>query len=293
MSLDQVTFEEKLRQTAKIIRRLLKSAKSRVVARQETLDKCRHWESLYHQGILIQSNLFRIQQGMTALVVADWEQEGKERSIPLDPFIPLKDQLKLLFRQSKKLQKGIPYSEIQLQLAEKELLLRTQALDDFEKITTEEQLDAFCQAYKLGPESQQGKSAAVKQIEPAKPYRVYTSKAGLHIWVGKSARENDLLSFHYANGLDWWLHAGNCPGSHVVIRGTNGEEPDSDTLYDAAELALRFSKNKECREGEVTLTQVKFIKSIKHTPGKVMVSKHRTLKIRADDARWNRLRNAH
>jgi predicted ribosome quality control (RQC) complex YloA/Tae2 family protein len=77
----------------------------------------------------------------------------------------------------------------------------------------------------------------------------------------------------------------------VVIHSLKkGEDPDQETVRDAAELALRFSKAKDiCNEGEVTVSQVKFLHRCKGSPGKVQISKHRVIHIRLDSARWNRL----
>jgi len=41
---------------------------------------------------------------------------------------------------------------------------------------------------------------------------------GFEILVGKSARENDELSFKIARPRDFWLHAHGFAGSHVVVR---------------------------------------------------------------------------
>jgi len=291
MSLLQKLYDDRMRFVAKTLGKQLKRAKKRVVDRQQILDQCHQWQPIYHQGILLQSNLFRIHKGMTNLVVADWEQEGKEISIPLDAFIDPQDQLKAMFRRSKKLKTGIPYAEKQLILVENELSKVLQQQAAFEKITSLEELDAFCKVYNLDfDKNTASKTAEIKKKEPVKPYNAYTSASGFQIWVGKNAKGNDKLSFHYANGLDWWLHAKDYPGSHVVIHGTHGQEPDVETLKDAAELALRFSKAKDRHEGEVCLTQVKALKRVKGIPGKVMLSKHKTLHVKLDEARWNKLR---
>ena len=35
---------------------------------------------------------------------------------------------------------------------------------------------------------------------------------------------NDELSFKFANGGDWWFHAKNMAGSHVIVmKGTSGD----------------------------------------------------------------------
>jgi predicted ribosome quality control (RQC) complex YloA/Tae2 family protein len=149
-------------------------------------------------------------------------------------------------------------------------------------------LEKFIKSHLL--ESQEViKKSLPKQPVPQKPYHQFVSKSGLHIWVGKNAKCNDLLSFHYANGNDWWLHAHNFPGSHVVIRLVGDKEPDQEALADAAELALRYSKAKEGQEGEVSVTQAKYLRPVKGTPGKVMLSRHTVLYHRLDEKRWLRL----
>ncbi|KAL1500683.1 hypothetical protein AB1Y20_013330 [Prymnesium parvum] len=85
------------------------------------------------------------------------------------------------------------------------------------------------------------------------PYRTYESEGGAQIRVGRSARDNDLLSTDAAHRAadDWWLHAQGCPGSHVVVRAGSlprGELSD-EVARDAAVLAARHSK--AAREGTV------------------------------------------
>ena len=45
---------------------------------------------------------------------------------------------------------------------------------------------------------------------------------GREILVGRSSRENDELTFQMAAPDDFWLHAGDYSGSHVVVRNPQG-----------------------------------------------------------------------
>ena len=47
--------------------------------------------------------------------------------------------------------------------------------------------------------------------------RTFTSPAGVPILVGRSRKENDRLSLVRGDG-DYWLHARNAPGAHVLLQ---------------------------------------------------------------------------
>jgi len=271
------------------IEKEIKRANKRLEGCRQTLETCRNWEAVHHEGLLLQSNLFRLTKGMKEIVVADWKLEGKERTLSLDPLLPPQDQVAALFRRSKKLRKGEIHAERMVGLAEQGLQSRIEQKAALEAVSDLQALHEYFTQH-LIDNSSTSKPPTPKIQEPAKPYKTFTSEAGIEIWVGKSAKDNDKLSFHHANGLDPWLHARNYPGSHVVIRCPKGQELDQETLYDAAELALRFSKAKGSGCGEVTLTQAKDLRRVPGTPGKVMLSKHKTLKIALSDKRWDRLR---
>ena len=66
--------------------------------------------------------------------------------------------------------------------------------------------------------------------------------------MGQSARDNDRLTFKVAAPTDTWLHVGGgTPGSHVVIRNSDGGEVPRSVVKAAAALAVRHSKAKNAR----------------------------------------------
>lgn len=275
----------------KLFQQRFKKAEKRVSERRRVLEECRHHAVVRHEAELLQANLYRIKKGAAEIVVADWEHEGAERMILLDQKTEPALMAAQLFRKAKRLEAGIPHAEEQLKKAESDLAAAETQLDEALSIINIQETERYARSLGLLP-AEAPAARRPKRPEPAKPYHRFLSDSGMEIWVGKSAKDNDLLTFRHANGLDWWLHANDCPGSHVVLRCGKGMDPDPASIADAAELALRFSKHKDQKRGEVCLTQVKGIMKVKGSPGKVMLSKHKTLSIDLDEGRWNRLRHA-
>lgn len=97
-----------------------------------------------------------------------------------------------------------------------------------------------------------------KAVPKSKPLH-YISSDGYDIYVGKNNYQNDSLTFKTATGNDWWFHAKQAPGSHVIIK-CNNEEPPISTFEQAASLAAYYSKNKNADKVEIDYTQKKNVK---------------------------------
>lgn len=87
----------------------------------------------------------------------------------------------------------------------------------------------------------------------------YISSDGYHMYVGKNNLQNEELTFHFANGNDWWFHAKCAPGSHVIVR-TNGDELPDRTFEEAGRLAAYYSKNSKAEKVEIDYVEKKHVK---------------------------------
>ncbi len=67
------------------------------------------------------------------------------------------------------------------------------------------------------------------------------SSGGLRLQVGRNHRQNEWISLQQARRGDLWFHAQECPGSHVVLKGSEGS-PTEEDLREAADLAAHFSR---------------------------------------------------
>ena len=115
----------------------------------------------------------------------------------------------------------------------------------------------------------------------SRPFHYVGSKE-FHIYVGKNNYQNDELTFKFANGGDWWFHAKNIPGSHVVVRTEGRELPDC-VYEEAAALAAYYSKAKDQDKVEIDYVRKKEVKKPKGAkPGFVVYYTNYSLIINSD-----------
>ena len=93
------------------------------------------------------------------------------------------------------------------------------------------------------------------------PFRRYPLAGGYEVWVGKNARQNDLLTFDYARKFDFWLHARGVPGSHAVLRRPGRTtKPDKLIMEQAASIAAFHSKARGSELVPVIVTEKKYVR---------------------------------
>lgn len=103
------------------------------------------------------------------------------------------------------------------------------------------------------------KGSSKKEKITSKPFH-YISSDGFHMYVGKNNYQNDELTFKFATGNDWWFHAKNMPGSHVVVKSEGAEELPDRTFEEAGRLAAYYSKGREQEKVEIDYIQKKHVK---------------------------------
>ena len=110
--------------------------------------------------------------------------------------------------------------------------------------------------------------------------RRYLSSDGYEVLVGRTARDNDRLTFHVAKPNDLWLHAGDYPGSHVIIRNSSREDIPHRTIIEAAQLAAKFSQASKDSKVNIHYTRRKFLTKPKGSaPGLVRLSSFKTITV--------------
>ena len=115
----------------------------------------------------------------------------------------------------------------------------------------------------------------------SKPFH-YLSKDGYHMYVGKNNLQNDELTFQFAVGNDWWFHAKDAPGSHVIVK-TNGDELPDGTFEEAGKLAAYYSQNRGGEKVEIDYIEKKHVKKPKGgKPGFVVYYTNYSLLIDSD-----------
>lgn len=284
---DVVVFEEEKKKTLKAIQKKLTSTSKAIANAQEQYRKSKDFEQAQHLAELVKAHFHLLKRGMKELTVTDWKNDNKELSILLDPKATPQEMLQDMFVKSQKLKKAITPLEALLKKFEGEVARWQEALQNAEELTDIESLKALNKTYNLF------------QVKPAKVvvkalcYHVFHSEAGIEIIAGKNAAANDVVTFQVAHGNDLWLHAHGMSGSHVVVRRKKGQEVDPETLHDALQIALYFSKARQSHgQFEVLVSEQKYVSRLPRMPkGKVQVSKHKILSVTLDKARIEKIKS--
>ncbi len=109
----------------------------------------------------------------------------------------------------------------------------------------------------------------------------YRISGGWIVLAGKTDEDNDYLSLKVANPNDYWFHVRGMPGSHVILREKEGEEPDKSVLKETAAIAAWHSKARTGGITAVSCTQAKYVsKPGGAKPGTVTIKKEIVLKVR-------------
>jgi len=111
--------------------------------------------------------------------------------------------------------------------------------------------------------------------------REYDLPGGWKILAGKSDLDNEQLSLLAADPRDWWFHVRGMPGSHVILKAREGEEPEKNTLKQAAAIAAYHSKARAGGIVAVSCTRARNVNKPRGAkPGTVQISKEIVLKVR-------------
>jgi predicted ribosome quality control (RQC) complex YloA/Tae2 family protein len=114
-----------------------------------------------------------------------------------------------------------------------------------------------------------------------RPYRRVLVE-GFEVLIGRSAADNDQLTFRIAKATDTWLHvAGGTPGSHVVIRNPERLPLPKSVIERAASYAAWYSKARAGGSVEVHCCKVSDIRKPRGAPaGLVHLERYSRVRVR-------------
>jgi len=251
------------------------------------------------KGELLKGALGRIRRGMASIEVDDYfHPELRKVVVELDAALSPRENVERCFRLYQKARRAVPILEARRRkiagdLARAEALLaKASAAEDIAAVVAVEEEPSVRAAT-----ARSKKPKGPRRTAPQGP-RHFVSKDGWEILVGRNARQNDELTLRVARGNDLFLHVAGRAGGHVIVRSPTGKLPPTETLLDAANLALYYSLPDRQRRGqalsaggEVDYTQVKHVRKPKGAkPGLLLLASRKTLRIRLELERLERLR---
>jgi predicted ribosome quality control (RQC) complex YloA/Tae2 family protein len=255
---------EGVRERAQRRQRALKES----LPRFEEVDRLRRWgEALFAFG-------YQAQRGDTAL-----EVEGER--IPLDPLLSAVDNAQAYFREYHKAKAGLEEVPRRLEEVEAELAFLSQVATDLDLASNPAEVEEVRQELRSAGFVREPEGGKRKQRDKALPLgRPVVSADGLEILIGRSARQNERVTFELGMGSDLWLHARGIPGAHVIVKARGREVPER-TLREAAGYAAYFSQSRDDASVAVDFTLQRFVKRLKGgPPGLVNYTNERTMHVR-------------
>jgi len=281
--------EERLR----VLKKTLKKEQRLIEAWRNDLSRATAYRDYARYGELIKANLSGIMKGTDHILMTDYFDDRLPTiTIPLDPMKSAQGNMDDYFRKHRKYLAAERTLKPRIQRAEHGIEQLSQEIKQIEQgAWTPPAIPPADLTAATTVRATTSKGHLATDQRPG-PFRRFTSTDGLPIFVGRSAQENDELTFGLAKSDDLWLHARGTPGSHVVVRLGKGTDPPPETLRDAAMLALLYSGLKKSGKGEVIYTRRKWVKKAKgQAPGTVVVTQEKSLHISLDKNRLEALKS--
>jgi predicted ribosome quality control (RQC) complex YloA/Tae2 family protein len=238
-------------------------------------------------GDLLLANVATAVRDGNKVLLTDYYAEGAPQiEIEIDENRSLQDEAARRFRLYTKAKHAREEIVGRLENVDREIRLLETRAEELERIIQQRNSEALANFDKspAAAKAPKNQSAAVAN-KTISGVRRYLSTDGYEILVGRTARDNDTLTFRIAHPNDLWMHAGDYPGSHVVVRNPTRKEIPHRTIIEAAQLAGKFSQASADAKVVIHYTQRKFLSKPKGAaPGLVRLSRFKSLAVEPKEA---------
>lgn len=267
---------------------LIKNLNTKIDRNNKKIDKQRNEllnaenrEKYKIYGELILSNLYEKPVDNKLTVLNYYDENQGSIFIPIDPKLNLAQNSQKYFKKYNKLKKA----EEELAKLINTSLEENKYLENIlYSIETSESLEDLDDIYnELSKEGLMKRKTNKKRNEEVKPKFIKFMSSGNHeILVGKNNLQNDMLTFKIGNKEDYWFHAKNLPGSHVIIK-TNNDELTDQEFVEASQVAAYYSKGRNSSYVEVDYTKKINIKKPPNAkPGFVIYDTNYSMLVKPD-----------
>jgi len=268
-------FEERDRQMrvhqrAADILKLLTNAEARLtkkldIQRAELAD-CEKGSEYKKYGDLITANIYRLKRGDKAVLLDDYENYDEDGnflrvSVSLDERLSPAANAQRYYKKYAKSRNAKVELAAQIEKGKAEL---EYIYTVFESLTRAETptdlLEIRDELYSSGYASRMKNYHERKAKKPT--VLTFLTDDGMRVLCGKNNIQNEYITHTLAEKYDYWFHAKNVPGSHVLLV-TEGREPTDLDFTRAAEIAAHYSK----AEGDNIAVDYTLAKNVKKPAG--------------------------
>ncbi|MHC5229149.1 fibronectin-binding protein EfbA [Enterococcus sp. LJL99] len=277
-------------QGGELIRKIeneLKRNKSKVIKLKNTLADTEKAENFRRDGELLTTFMAQVPKGAESVTLPNYYEEDKQLEIKLNPALTPNQNAQKYFQKYQKLKNAVKVVHTQIEQAENEILYLESVVSQLE-LAGPMDIDLIREELLSQGYIKKRGNKKSKQKKANQPER-FTSTDGTTILVGRNNLQNDQLTLKTAKKSDFWLHAKDIPGSHVIIKDA---EPSQETLYEAALLAAYYSKFRLSAQVPVDYVQVKHVhKPNGAKPGYVIYENQKTLYVTPEEEKITLLRD--
>lgn len=263
----------------------LRNTHEQTVTQADNLDWCRE------SAEILSANFRSLKKGQTLIHLPDLfaEDRSVNRDIPLEPALSPQENIERYYKKYKKIKSGVKFARAHLVEVRRELDKLKDLILRLEGASGEEEVREIASQAGISLDSAKSTAGSGK-VRLRLPYRRFKAADGSLIMVGKGPKDNDELTFRIARGNDLWLHVSGASGAHVVLSCQREGMFNEEALLDAAHLALFYSSLKNEKVADVDYTHRKYVSRPKgDTPGKAVITARKTLRLRIDMKRLERL----
>ena len=276
-------------QGGELIRKIeneLKRNKNKLKKREQTLKDSENAEDYRRDGELLTTFMAQVPRGANEVTLPNYYEEDRPITIKLDPALTPNQNAQKYFHRYQKLKNAVKLIGKQIEEAKNEIDYLESVLSQLE-IAGPMDIEVIKEELTAEGYLKKKSSKKQKRKKPSQPDQ-YLSTDGTLILVGKNNLQNDLLSLKTAKKTDYWLHAKNIPGSHVIIKS---DQPSDETITEAAELAAYFSKYRHSAQVPVDLVQVKHLRKPNGAkPGYVIYENQKTIFVTPEEEKINKMK---
>ena len=250
------------------------------------LKDCEERDKYRLYGELITSNLYKLTNTHTDYIeLENYYDTNNLIKIPLDKKYSPNINAKHYFKKYNKLKNALQIVSVQKAETENELNYIDSIIFEIELASStkeiQEILDEISENLIKNKVSQKKKNTKnSKKKKQEKQYSpLHFNIDNFDVYVGKNNKENDWLTFTFANKNDIWLHTKDIQGSHVILKNS-GQNVSNDTLVKCAKLAVEHSKAKLSSNVPVDYCKVQYVKKPNGAkPGMVIFTNNKTISV--------------
>ncbi|MBP1045919.1 NFACT family protein [Enterococcus sp. BWM-S5] len=270
-------------QGGELIRKIeneLKKNQTKLSKLKKTLADTENAEFYRRNGELLTTFMTQVPKGAPSVTLDNYYEENQPVDIKLNPALTPNQNAQKYFQKYQKLKNAVRIVQVQMDQTEQEISYLESVVSQLELASPIDlgiiREELISQGY-----VKKQKNKKQKKVQPSKP-EVFLASDGDTILVGRNNLQNDQLTLKTAKKTDYWLHAKDIPGSHVIIKNPT---PSEETLYEAALLAAYYSKFRLSAQVPVDYVQVKHVhKPNGAKPGYVIYENQKTLYVTPDEA---------